>query len=107
VGEGLPAIPAGGAESTRGVVEAIEDHGEGFVGGGDEVLLVHLVRLGVVEGLVATDAGAETVDAFEVGFHVRFPLTLGPTIATVLETDRGIYRECRGAIRIRRIDVVL
>ena len=88
-------------------MEAIEDHGEGFVGGGDEVLIVHLVRIGIVEGLVATDARAETVDAFEVGFHVRFPLALGPTIATVLETDRGIYRKCRGAIRIRRVDVVI
>ena len=107
VGEGFPAIPAGRTESARGVRKTIEDHGEGLVGRCDVGLIVHLVRCGIVEGLVAPDATAEAVDAFEIGFYVGLPLAFGPTVATVLETDGGVYGEGGGAILVRRIHIIL
>ena len=71
------------------------------------MFLVHLVRLGIVERRIALDTAAETVDPFQIGLHVRFPLAFGPAIAAVLETDSGVYRERGGAIRIRRVQIVL
>ena len=68
---------------------------------------IHLVRLGIVEDVIAADATTESVNTLQVRLHVGLPLTFGPTVATVLKTDRGIYRECCGAIRIRRIHVIL
>jgi len=107
VGEGLPAIPAGRAESARGIRKAIEDHGKGLVGRRYVCLVIHLVRRGVIEDVVASDATAEAVDAFEIGFHVGLPLAFGPTVATVLETNGGVYGEGGGAILVRRIHIIL
>jgi len=70
------------------------------------MFLVHLVRFGIVERRVASYTTAETVDAFEVGLHIGFPLAFGPTVAAVLETNGRIYRECGGAICIRRIHII-
>lgn len=70
------------------------------------MFLVHLVCFGIVERRVASYTAAETVDAFEVGLHVGFPLALGPTVAAVLETNGRIDRECGRAIRIRRIRII-
>jgi hypothetical protein len=70
------------------------------------MLLVHPVHLRIIERRVASYTAAETVDAFEVRLHVRFPLALGPTVAAVLKTNGRIYRERGRAIRIRRVHVI-
>jgi hypothetical protein len=70
------------------------------------MLLVHPIRLGIVEHRVASYTATEAIDAFEVGLHVGFPLALGPTVTAMLKTNRCIYRECGRAICIRRVHVI-
>lgn len=106
VGQGLPAIPARRTERTRRIVEAVENGGEGLVGGGTERRVVHAVRIWIVEAVIALDTLAETVDAFEVGLNVCAPLACYPGVPALLDADRRVYREGRGAIRRRRIHIV-
>lgn len=70
------------------------------------MFLVHLVCFGIVERRVASYTAAETVNTFEVGLYIRFPLALWPTVAAVLETNGRIDRECGRTIRIRRVRVI-
>ncbi len=106
MGQRLPAIPARRAERTGWIVEAVEDRGEGLVGGGTERRIVHAVRVRVIQALVALDTLAKTVDALEVGLDVRAPLACYPRVPALLNADRCVYREGRGAIRRRRIHIV-
>lgn len=106
VGQRLPAIPARRTERTGRIVEAVEDRGERLVGGGTERRVVHAVRVRVIQTPVALDTLAETVDALEVGLNVRAPLAGDPGITALLDADRRVHREGRGAIRRRRIHIV-
>ncbi len=106
VGERFPAIPAGGAERTGRIIEAIEDEGERLIGCSPKRLIVHGVSVRIIEFIIALDALAEAIDAFEVGLDVRAPLALYPGVPALLDADRCVHGEGRGAIRRRRIHIV-
>lgn len=102
----LPAIPAGGSEGAGGIIQAIEDEGERFIGCGAERLVVHRIRVRVIEFIVALDALAEAIDAFEIGLDVRAPLTGDPGVPALLDAGRCVHGKGCGAICRRRIHIV-
>lgn len=104
--ERLPAIPARRAERAGRIVEAIEDHGERLVGGGTQRLVIHAVRVRIVEAVIAFHTLAEAINTLQIGLYVCAPLALYPGVPALLKANRRVHREGRGAIRRRRIHIV-
>lgn len=102
----VEAVPARGPERTGGVDEAGKGHGHDFIRRIHEGHLVHGIRLGIVEVLVALDAATETADAHQVRLDVGAPLGLGPRSAALLETDGGVGGEGCGATGRRGVQGV-
>ena len=78
VKERVETVPAGCPQSAGGIHQACKGHRHHLIWRIHERMLIHRVRIGIVEILVITDTTAETPDAAQIGLHVRAPLSLWP-----------------------------
>ena len=106
VEECVEAIPTGGSQGARRVYQAGKGHRHNLIGGIDKGQLVHVVGIGIVQGIIALDAAAEASDAAQIGLHVRAPLGLRPARPTQLKTNRGVGGEGRGTTGGRGVQLI-
>ena len=100
--DGVKAIPAGGPQRTRRILEPGEMERYHFIRGIHQRHLIHLIRCRIILNRITFDAAAETADTLQIRFYIRAPLSLGPGGAAHLEANGGICGEggrasgCRG-----------
>lgn len=93
--EGVPAVPSRRSERTGGIDQAGKGHGDIFVLGMYQPLLVHWVLVGMILTLrlEGSDLGGEASHSLQVGFYIGLPLSLHPGGSALLDTPRRIYGE--------------
>lgn len=101
-----PAIPARGAERTRGVVDPLEQLWKALIGGRSKGHLIQLVGVRIVQSLITADTAAEAVHALQIRLHIRAPLGIGPTCSRLLNPGSRVHGETDRAVRIRRIQII-
>ena len=98
VKEGMPSVPSSGTKGTRRIHQSCKGATKIRIDGVSFSASVHVVLIGMIEGFVASDFGAEPIHSFEVGFDIGFPFPRHPGGTTLLETCRSLYRKGCGAV---------
>jgi hypothetical protein len=78
VKQGVKAIPAGGPQRTRRILEPSKVEWHDLIGGILKGDLVHQIGRRIVLDGIALDATAQTANALQIRLHIRAPLSLGP-----------------------------